>query len=243
MEEVVQTLAEEGVLVGERGSYRLTHHAPTLHIPTTVQGVLAARIDRFAPEEKALLQQLAVIGREFPLSLVRQVVTQPEDELYRLLILAPAQRVSLRTARVPRSRIHLQACADAGSGVQLGAHERRKVLHEHTARRLKQLYRDQLGRPLQRAGASLQSQWQHQKAIEYLQLAGQQAVQRSANAEAISHLTAALELLKTLPDTPERTQQELTLQIALGQPLMATKGYAAPEVEQAYTRARSCASK
>ena len=77
-----------------------------------------------------------------------------------------------------------------------------------------------------------------QKAVEYLHLAGQQAVQRSANAEAISHLTTALELLKTLPDTPERAQQELTLQIALGPALMATKGYAAPEVEKAYTRAR-----
>ena len=63
-------------------------------------------------------------------------------------------------------------------------------------------------------------------------------MQRSANAEAISHLTKGLELLKTLPDTPERAQQELTLQLALGAPLMATKGYAAPEVEQAYARAR-----
>ncbi len=52
--------------------------------------------------------------------------------------------------------------------------------------------------------------------MDYLQLAGQQAVQRSANAEAITHLTTALELLKTLPDTPERIQQELALQLALG---------------------------
>ncbi len=63
-------------------------------------------------------------------------------------------------------------------------------------------------------------------------------MQRSANAEAISHLTTALELLKTLPDTPERTQQELTLQIALGVRLQATKGYGAPEVGTVYTRAR-----
>ncbi len=61
--------------------------------------------------------------------------------------------------------------------------------------------------------------------MEYLGLAGQQAVQRSAYAEAISHLTTALELLKTLPDTPERARQELTLQIALGVLLQATKGY------------------
>jgi len=82
---VVQTSAEEGVLTGERGSYRLTHHATTLHVPTTVQGVLAARIDRLTPEEKALLQQLAVIGREFPLRLVQHIVSQSEEELYRLL--------------------------------------------------------------------------------------------------------------------------------------------------------------
>ena len=54
----------------------------------------------------------------------------------------------------------------------------------------------------------------------------------------LAHLTKGLELLKTLPDTPERVQQELTLQTTLGATLMATKGYAAPEVEQAYARAR-----
>ena len=55
-----------------------------------------------------------------------------------------------------------------------------------------------------------------EQAIPYWQRAGQRAIERSANVEAISHLTKGLELLKTLPDTPERTQQELTLQIALG---------------------------
>ena len=89
MEEIVQELVEQGVLVrdavGAGCSRAHVHHDALLHIPTTVQGVLAARIDRLAPDEKALLQQLAVIGREFPLSLIRQVITQPEDELYRLL--------------------------------------------------------------------------------------------------------------------------------------------------------------
>src|SRR5262249_39494254 len=85
MEEVVQTLAEEGVLSGERGNYRLEKSPTELHISPTVQGVLAARIDRLAADEKALLHQLAVIGRQFPLSLVRQVVAQPEEALYHLL--------------------------------------------------------------------------------------------------------------------------------------------------------------
>src|SRR5262249_31586237 len=79
MEEGVQTLVEEGAVTGARGSYHLERAPAALHISPTVHGVLAARIDRLAPEEKALLQQLAIIGREFPLSLLRQVVAQPEE--------------------------------------------------------------------------------------------------------------------------------------------------------------------
>jgi hypothetical protein len=66
IEEVVQTLAEEGVLTGDRGNYCLVKSPTEIHISPTVQGVLAARIDRLASDEKALVQQLAVIGREFP---------------------------------------------------------------------------------------------------------------------------------------------------------------------------------
>src|SRR5262249_31752064 len=93
MEEIVQDLFEQGVLIRTEVGANLrvgpgrtgVHTDAPLHIPKTVQGVLTARIDRLAPDEKALLQQLAVIGREFPLSLARQVVAQSEDELSRLL--------------------------------------------------------------------------------------------------------------------------------------------------------------
>ena len=70
-----------------------------------------------------------------------------------------------------------------------------------------------------------------ENAVKYLGLAGQQAVQRSANAEAIAHMTKGLELLATLPDTPVRAQQELGLQLTLGPALIATKGWAASEAE------------
>src|SRR5262249_44935307 len=77
-----------------------------------------------------------------------------------------------------------------------------------------------------------------QKAIEYLHLAGHQAVQRSANAEAIQQLTTALELLKLLPDTRERAHQELTLHVTLSMPLQVTRGFSSPEVHATHTRAR-----
>src|SRR5262249_40196757 len=76
-----------------------------------------------------------------------------------------------------------------------------------------------------------------EQALPYWLQAGERASQRSAYVEALSHLTRGLEVLKALPDTPERVQHELTLQAALGATLMVTKGYAAPEAEQAYARA------
>jgi predicted ATPase len=77
----------------------------------------------------------------------------------------------------------------------------------------------------------------NQQAIHFWQRAGERAIERSANIEAVDHLTNGLSLLETLPDTPERTEQELTLQLALGPPLAWTKGFAAPEVETIYSRA------
>ena len=74
-------------------------------------------------------------------------------------------------------------------------------------------------------------------AVIYWQRAGQQASDRSAYLEAVSHFTTGIALLKTLPETPEHTQQALTLHIALGAALQITKGIAAPEVERAYTQA------
>ncbi len=87
MEEIVQALFEQGLLsrnpvVGVHGRAPIP---ADLHIPPTVQAVLAARIDRLPAEAKALLQALSVIGKEFPLSLLKQVVDKPEEELHGLL--------------------------------------------------------------------------------------------------------------------------------------------------------------
>jgi predicted ATPase len=76
------------------------------------------------------------------------------------------------------------------------------------------------------------------QAMPYWQQAGQRASERSAYVEAMAHCTKGLELLQTLPDTPARAQQELMLHMTLRGPLSATKGYGAPEVERALTRAR-----
>jgi len=237
MEEVVQTLVEEKVLVGERGRYRLEKPLTALHIPLTVQGVLAARIDRLTAEEKGLLQTLSVIGREFALSLLRQVVEQPEEELYRLLSHLQGSEFIYEQPAFPEVEYIFKHALTQEVAYNSLLVERRKVLHERTARAIETLYSASLEDHYSELAHHYSRSENTEKAVKYLGLAGQQAAYRSANAEAITRLTAALDLLKTLPSAPERIEQELMLQVALGTPLMETKGYAAPEAKRAYTRA------
>jgi predicted ATPase len=203
-----------------------------------VQGVLAARIDRLTAAEKDLLHQVAILGRQFPLSLVRQVVTQPEEELYRLLASLQRKEFLYEQPAFPEVEYIFKHALTQEVAYNSVLHERRKALHERTAQAIEALYSANLDEHYSELAHHYSRSGNTEKAIEYLQLAGQQAVQRSAHVEAITHLTAALELLTTLPDARERAQQELTLQLALGAPLIATKGYGAPEVEKAYSRAR-----
>jgi tetratricopeptide (TPR) repeat protein len=200
--------------------------------------VLAARIDRLTPEEKTLLQQLAVIGRQFPLSLILQVIAQPEAALYRLLASLQHKEFLYEQPAFPEVEYIFKHALTQEVAYGTVLQERRKVLHEQTAQALEALYRANLNEHYSDLAHHYSRSGNAAKAVEYLSLAGQQAVRHSANEEAISHVTAALELLKTLPDTAARTRHELTLQLSLGASLMATKGYGAAEVEYPYTRAQ-----
>jgi predicted ATPase/class 3 adenylate cyclase len=243
MEEVVQTLVEDGTLTGAPGQYQLTHHGSTHHVltlqlPSTVQAILAARIDRLAQDEKALLQQLSVIGREFPLSLVRQVIPQPEAELYRLLASIQRKEFLYEQPAFPESEYIFKHALTQEVAYGTMLQERRKALHEKISQAIEALYHATLEDHYNDLAHHYSRSGNTEKALTYLQLAGQQAVQRSANTEAISHLTTALELLKTLPDTHERTQHELAILVTLGPALMAAKGFGSSEIEETYARAR-----
>jgi len=246
MEEIVQDLTEQGVVVRDAVGARLrpsfsTGQVPLpqdLQVPTTVQGVLAARIDRLTPEEKELLQQLAVMGREFPLSLIRHVISQPEEELLRMLSSLQHREFLYEQPAFPEVEYLFKHALTQEVAYGTVLQERRKALHEQTAQAIEMLYSASLEDHYSELAHHYSRSGNTQMAVEYLGLAGQQAVQRSANIEALTHLTTALELLQTRPPTSERSQQELRLQIALVFPLIAIKGYAAPEVEHAYTRAR-----
>ena len=85
LEESVRTLVETAVLAGDRGAYHLAQPLDTLQVPATVQALLAARIDRLAPEDKRLLQTAAVIGTEVPWPLLHAIADTPDEALSRSL--------------------------------------------------------------------------------------------------------------------------------------------------------------
>jgi predicted ATPase len=239
MEEIVQELIEQGVLVRDGVGARRAVPLPTdLHIPTTVQGVLAARIDRLAPDEKALLQQLSVIGREFPLGLVRQVIPQPEADLYRLLASLQRREFLYEQPAFPEVEYIFKHALTQEVAYGTVLQEQRKLLHERTGQTLETIYRTTLSEHYSDLAHHYSRSGNAAKAVEYLSLAGQQAAQRSANTEALTQLSAAVKLLETCPDTRTRAQQELALQTTLGSVFIAAKGYTAPEVGQTYARAR-----
>ncbi len=238
MEETVQVLLDEGGLVRDGATFKLTQELSDLKIPPTVQSILAARIDRLPSDEKDLLQALAVIGKEFQLGVIRAVTAKSDDELNRMLgDLQLAEFIYEQPALgdIEYSFKHALTQEVAYNSVLI---ERRKLLHERAAVALETMFAAQLDDHFEELAHHYSRGDNLEKAVEYLGQAGQQAAQRSAYADAINRLTLALDLLQKLPDSPQRIQQELLLQLALGPALTIVKGRTAPEVERVYTRAR-----
>ena len=139
MEGVVQALVEDGTLAGTAEHYRVTQHTASLQLPPTVQGILAARIDRLAADEKALLQQLAVVGRNFPLSLMREVLPQTDEERYRLLATLQRKEFLYEQPAFPEVEYIFKHALTQEVAYNTVLQESRKLLHERTALALETL--------------------------------------------------------------------------------------------------------
>jgi tetratricopeptide (TPR) repeat protein len=237
IEEMVQALFEQGV-VERNGTIKLARSFSQLRLPMTVQGVLSSRIDRLPPKEKEVLQTLAVIGREFPLSLARRVANCPDDELdAALALLQGAEFINeLSDSRdIQYAFKHALTQEVASSSI---LNDRRKSLHLRTGQALEDIFAAQLDDHLSDLARHYKLADNTEKAIEYLGRAGQQAMQRCAHADAVGLLTDAIDLVPRLPESPDRIERELALQLAVGPALFAIKGWGSEETAQAYTRAR-----
>jgi predicted ATPase len=237
LEESVRTLVETQVLLGTRGAYRLAQALSSIQVPATVQAVLAARIDRLPPEEKHLLQTAAVIGKDVNATLLQAIAELPLVALQRSLGHLQAAEFLYETTLFPEPEYTFKHALTQEVAYNTVLLERRRDMHERAARAVEGLFVERLSEHYNALAHHYSRSGNTTKAVDYLHRAGQQAVERSAYAEAVSQLTTALDLLTTLPESRTRHQQELGVQMTLGLALTATRGTDAPEVERLYTRA------
>ncbi len=238
LEECVRSLIEVGALAGTPGAYSMFTDVKAVEVPATVQGILNARIDRLAVEDKQLLQTAAVIGKDVPYILLEAISDLPEDDLRRGLANLQVAEFLYETRLFPDLEYTFKHALTHDVTYTGLLQERRKMLHQRIAESIETILADRLGEQLERLAHHYTEAGLAEPAIGYWHRAGQRAVERSANREAIKHLTNGLELLETLPDTPERSRRELELQISLGVSLLATEGAGSPEVGRVYSRAR-----
>jgi DNA-binding winged helix-turn-helix (wHTH) protein/predicted ATPase/class 3 adenylate cyclase len=208
-------------------------------VPETVQGVLAARIDRLPPVAKYVLQVAAVIGKDVPIPLLHAVAEVSEEALEQDLRRLQAAEFLEESGVVPARLYTFRHILVQEVAYQSLLADARKQLHQRTAQVLAARFAATVEAQPELVARHYTEAGHTEQAIAYWQRAGMRALQHSANREAIRHLTRGLALLATLPKLSARVQQELDLLIALGPALMATRGQAAPEVEQTYARARA----
>jgi len=223
LEESVQALVETKALVGERGAYRLAHDATAIQVPTTVQAILAARIDRLSPEDKRLLQAAAVIGPDVPFALLLAVAGLGEEDLRRGLDHLQAAEFLYETRLFPDLEYTFKHSLTHEVTYGGLLQERRRDLHARLVGAIETLHRDRLGEQVERlAHHALRGEvWE--KAVPYLRQAGLRAAGRSALPEAREWLEQALEVLATLPESPSTQAQGFDIRLEL-RPLLGQLG-------------------
>ncbi len=242
MEETVEVLLDDGALI-RNGSIKLVKPLAELKIPPTVQAILASRIDRLPPDQKDLLQTLAVIGREFPFGLIKSAVAKPDDELNRILgDLQLAEFIYEQPAAgdIEYTFKHALTQEVAYQSVLV---ERRKVLHQKIGAAIEGLPSIQIDDHLAELAHHYGRSANTEKAVDYLDRAGLQAMTRGALKEAELYYKQAIAALSTTPETPERIQREFNLQYALWRVLTYTSGYSTADTAQASRRVRELGEK
>ena len=238
VEELTKTVLELGLLREHEEHYALTGPLPPLAIPATLQDALMARLDRLA-EGKAVAQLGAVLGRTFASELLRAVAPLDELALWRGLVQLVQAEVLYHRGMPPHATYTFKHALVQDAAYQSLLRSTRQQYHQRMAQVVAERFPDLAETQPELLAHHYTEAGLAAHAMPYWQRAGERAAGRSAHVEAIGHFRQALEVLALLPDTSERAQQELTLQRALGASLLATRGFAAPEVEHVYTRARA----
>jgi class 3 adenylate cyclase/predicted ATPase len=238
VEELTKMVLDSGLLQERDDSYALTGPLPALAIPATLHDSLMARLDHLTAV-KGLAQLGATLGREFAYALLRAVSPWDEETLHQGLHQLVEAEIVYQRGVPPHATYTFKHALIQDAAYQSLLRSTRQQYHQRIAQVLEAHFPETTETQPELLAHHYTEAGLTEPAIAYWQQAGERASNRSTYLEAIVHFTTGITLLTTLPETPERAQQALTLHIALGTALQNAKGHAAPEVEHVYSQARA----
>jgi class 3 adenylate cyclase/predicted ATPase len=244
LEEVTKVVIETGARsdAAARGTLAMIPGA-RLSVPPTLQASLMARLDRLGPGPKEIAQIGAAIGREFSYELLAVITPRGEVETQAALARLVGAGLVFQRGTPPTAEYQFKHALvqDTAYGTLLRGP--RRQLHARIAAALEVRFSDPVAREPEALARHFSEAQQPDRALSYWLAAGERAIRSSANQEAIGHLTAGLSQLARLPDSADRTKQELALQRLLGQANFQVRGLGALETDRAFSRARDlCAA-
>jgi predicted ATPase len=240
IEELTKAILESGLLTKEESSYQLSGLLPPLAIPLTLQDSLMARLDRLGPA-KEIAQIGAAIGREFPYDLLRAVARIDDVALRDALDRLEVAELASSRGKPPKAAYTFKHALvqDAAYGTLLRS--RRQHLHGEIASALEEAFPEIVEMQPEILARHCAEAGLNEKARNYWRTAGEQAVRRASNREAIGHFRQALALNEKLPPDIGRSRTELAILSQLGPALMSVHGWSAPEVGLVFERAEDLA--
>ncbi len=236
LEECVRTLVETGALVGDRGAHQLNHSVETIQVPATVQVILAARIDRLAPDDKHLLQAAAVIGKDVPFELLLKTSEFDPDVLRATLARLQATEFLYEATLFPDLEYTFKHALthEVAYGGLLS--DRRRQLHTKVVAAIETIHADRIGEHAERLAHHAVRGGLTDKAVEYLDDAGTKALMRSGFREAMGFFEQALCIVEEAPESRDTLSRAVALRTGLGLALMSAKGPHSAEAQSFYVR-------
>ena len=237
IEALTDNVLGSGLLTEGNKSFTLKGPLTGLPIPDSLHALLMERVDRLGPA-KGIVQTGAAIGRDFTYELVRATVDATDSQLRQALDRFVSSGLIFQEGEIPNATYHFKHALVQDAAYSTLPKKPRRLLHARIANALESRFAERVTLEPELLAYHYEQAGLAGPAVHYWQLAARRDVARSANIEALHHFNRALDVLKDLPQGPERNALELELLLARGAPLLSVKGYASEEMEHNYLRAK-----
>ena len=218
MEEFTHTLLENGSIEKKGGQYRLTRAPSDIDVPDTIQGIIAARMDRLEDNLKRTMQVASVIGRDFAFRILQIITGMREDLKSHLINLQGLELIYEKTLFPELEYIFKHALIQEVAYSSL-LHKRRKEIHEKIGDAIEIIYPDRLEEFYEMLAYHYSRGEDSEKTYKYMKLSGEKAAKSHSLWEAFHYYREAINVLNRQPTTPQNEKEQITVRLLITTPI------------------------